>query len=161
MSAYITVPRDLTQVKPKVALNLTKRQLICFSIGAAIGVPSFFVIKHFAGTTAATGSMIIIMLPMFLLAMFERNGQFLETILRHYIEARVIRPKVRPYKTDNYYSALMREMKAQEEVNRIVELSKKNTDEKKAARGGHRTAKALNEGRAERDPGDRKKRKKE
>ena len=49
MSAYIPVPRDLTQVKPKVALNLTKRQLICFSIAAAIGVPSFFVIKYFAG----------------------------------------------------------------------------------------------------------------
>ena len=161
MSAYIPVPRDLTQVKPKVALNLTKRQLICFSIGAAIGVPSFFVIKHFAGTTAATGSMIIIMLPMFFLAMFERNGQFLETILRHYIEARVIRPKVRPYKTDNYYSALMREVKAQEEVNRIVELSKKNTDEKKAARGGDRTAKAPDEGRTEGNQGDRKKRKKE
>ncbi|MBR0091959.1 MAG: PrgI family protein, partial [Lachnospiraceae bacterium] len=112
MSAYISVPRDLTQVKPKVALNLTTRQLICFSIAAAIGVPSFFLIKHFAGTTAATGSMIIIMLPMFFLAMYERNGQFLETILRHYIEARLIRPKVRPYKTDNYYSALMREMKA-------------------------------------------------
>lgn len=161
MSAYIPVPRDLTQVKPKVALNLTKRQLICFSIAAAIGVPSFFVIKHFAGTTAATGSMIIIMLPMFFLAMYERNGQFLETILRHYIEARVIRPKERPYKTDNYYSAMMRDEKAQEEVNRIVELSKKNTDEKKAARGGNRTAKALNEGGAERDPGDRKERQKE
>lgn len=161
MSAYIPVPRDLTQVKPKVALNLTKRQLICFSIGAAIGVPSFFVIKHFAGTTVATGSMIIIMLPMFFLAMFERNGQFLETILRHYIEARVIRPKVRPYKTNNYYSALMRELKAQEEVNRIVELSKKNTDEKKAARGGDRTAQASDEGRTEGNQGDRKKRKKE
>ena len=155
MSAYIPVPRDLTQVRPKVALNLTKRQLICFSIAAAIGVPSFFVIKHFAGTTAATASMIIIMLPMFFLAMYERNGQFLETILRHYIEARVIRPRVRPYKTDNYYSAMMRDEQAQEEVNRIVELSKKNTDEKKAARRGDRTAKASDQGREEGNQGDR------
>ena len=155
MSAYIPVPRDLTQVRPKVALNLTKRQLICFSIGAVIGVPSFFLIKHFAGTTAATGSMIIIMLPMFFLAMYERNGQFLETILRHYIEARIIRPTVRPYKTDNYYSALMREIQAQEEVNRIVELSKKNTDEKKAARRGDRTAKASDQGREKGNQGDR------
>ena len=155
MSAYIPVPRDLTQVRPKVALNLTKRQLICFSIGAAIGVPSFFVIKHFAGTTAATASMIIVMLPMFFLAMYERNGQFLETILRHYIEARVIRPRVRPYKTDNYYSAMMREAQAEEEVNRIVELSKKNIDEKKAARRGDRIAKALNKGGEKGNQGDR------
>ena len=155
MSAYIPVPRDLTQVRPKVALNLTKRQLICFSIGAAIGVPSFFVIKHFAGTTAATASMIIVMLPMFFLAMYERNGQFLETILRHFIEARVIRPRVRPYKTDNYYSAMMREAQAEEEVNRIVELSKKNIDEKKAARRGDRTAEALNKGGEKGNQGDR------
>lgn len=156
MSAYIPVPRDLTQVRPKVALNLTKRQLICFSIGAAIGLPSFFVIKHFAGTTAATGSMIIIMLPMFFLAMYERNGQFLETILRHYIEVRLIRPRVRPYKTDNYYSAMMRDASAQEEVKRIVEVSKKNSDEKAAARGRDRTAEASDKGRKERDKRDRK-----
>ena len=35
---YVTVPKDLTKVKTKVLFNLTKRQLICFSIGIAIGV---------------------------------------------------------------------------------------------------------------------------
>ena len=34
--AYVPVPKDLTQVKTKVALNLTKRQLIFFSM-AAVG----------------------------------------------------------------------------------------------------------------------------
>lgn len=33
MAAYIPVPRDLTRVKSKVFFNLTKRQLICFSLG--------------------------------------------------------------------------------------------------------------------------------
>ena len=33
---YVTVPKDLTKVKTKVLFNLTKRQLICFSIGIAI-----------------------------------------------------------------------------------------------------------------------------
>ena len=27
--AYVSVPKDLTKVKNKVAFNLTKRQLIC------------------------------------------------------------------------------------------------------------------------------------
>lgn len=31
--AYVPVPKDLTKVKTKIAFNLTKRQLICFSIG--------------------------------------------------------------------------------------------------------------------------------
>ena len=34
--AYVSVPKDLTKVKNKVAFNLTKRQLICIGIGAAI-----------------------------------------------------------------------------------------------------------------------------
>ena len=29
--AYVAVPKDLSKVKSKVAFNLTKRQLICFS----------------------------------------------------------------------------------------------------------------------------------
>jgi len=32
--AYVPVPKDLTKVKTKVALNLTKRQLIFFSLAA-------------------------------------------------------------------------------------------------------------------------------
>ena len=37
--AYVPVPKDLTRVKTKVMFNLTKRQLVCFSCGALIGVP--------------------------------------------------------------------------------------------------------------------------
>ena len=29
---YVPVPKDLTKVKTKLAFNLTKRQLICFSL---------------------------------------------------------------------------------------------------------------------------------
>ena len=39
--AYVSVPKDLTKVKNKVAFNLTKRQLICIGIGAAMGIPSY------------------------------------------------------------------------------------------------------------------------
>ena len=34
--AYVPVPKDLTKVKTKVAFNLTKRQLVCFTGGALI-----------------------------------------------------------------------------------------------------------------------------
>ena len=39
--AYMPVPKDLSKVKTKVLFDLTKRQLICFSCGALIGVPLF------------------------------------------------------------------------------------------------------------------------
>ena len=31
---YVNVPNDLSKIKTKIAFNLTKRQLICFGIGA-------------------------------------------------------------------------------------------------------------------------------
>ena len=34
--AYVPIPKDLTKVRQKLILNLTKRQVICFSGGALI-----------------------------------------------------------------------------------------------------------------------------
>lgn len=65
MAAYISVPRDLTKVKSKVAFNLTKRQLICFGTAALIGVPLFFLLRDSGGNTAATLGMMAVMLPAF------------------------------------------------------------------------------------------------
>ena len=108
MAAYISVPRDLTKVKAKIAFNLTKRQLICFGSAALIGVPLFFVLKDSGGNTAATLGMMAIMLPAFFLGMYEKNGQPAEKLLAHYVRARFLRPKIRIYKTNNYYALLMK-----------------------------------------------------
>ena len=120
MAAYIPVPRDLTRVKSKVFFNLTKRQLICFGAAALIGVPIFFLVKSTGNVSLAALSMIIVMLPLFFLAMYEKDGQPLEVIAGYFIQAKFIRPKVRPYKTDNYYDALMRQHNLEKEVNAIV-----------------------------------------
>ena len=119
MAAYIPVPRDLTRVKTKVFFNLTKRQLICFGAAALIGVPCFFLVKSSGNVSLAALAMIIVMLPLFFLAMYEKDGQPLEVIAGHFIQAKFIRPKVRPYKTNNY-DALMRQYQLEKEVERIV-----------------------------------------
>ena len=108
MAAYISVPRDLTKVKSKVAFNLTKRQLLCFGTAALIGVPLFFVLRDSGGNTAATLGMMAVMLPAFFLGMYEKNGQPLEKLLSYYVQSRFLRPKIRPYKTNNYYAILMK-----------------------------------------------------
>ena len=120
MAAYIPVPRDLTRVKTKAFFNLTKRQLVCFGTAALIGVPLFFGIKSFGNVSLATMVMIIVLLALFFLAMYEKDGQPLEVIAGYFIQAKFIRPKVRPYQTDNYYDALMRQYKLENEVERIV-----------------------------------------
>lgn len=117
MAMYISVPRDLTRVKTKVFFNLTKRQLICFSIGAAIGLPVFFLLKAVAANISfATLGMLGVMMPAFMMAMYEKNGQPLEKIMKHYIEAMFVRPKVRPYKTNNYYKLIEQIGKEVEDV---------------------------------------------
>ena len=125
MASYISVPRDLTKVKSKVVLNLTKRQVICFSIAAAIGVPTFFLLKHFASVSSASMGMIMIMLPMFFFGMYEKNGEPLEVILFHFIQANIIRPKKRIYETRNYYELLHRQAVAEEEIEKILRKYRK------------------------------------
>lgn len=120
MAAYIPVPRDLTKVKTKVFFNLTKRQLLCFGAAALIGVPIFFLVKSSGNVSLAALAMMIVMLPLFFLAMYEKDGQPLEVIAGHFIQSKFIRPKVRPYQTNNYYDVLMRQNQLEKEVNAIV-----------------------------------------
>lgn len=120
MAAYIPVPRDLTRVKTKVFFNLTKRQLVCFSAAALLGLPLFFWVKSFGNVSLASLTMILVMLPLFFLAMYEKDGQPLEVIAGHFIQSKFIRPKIRPYRTDNYYDALLRQYQLEKEVETIV-----------------------------------------
>lgn len=122
--AYVTVPKDLSKIKAKVLFGLTKRQLVCFTPAVLLGVPLFFLLKGSAGNTTATLCMMMVMLPFFLFAMYEKNGQPLEVILRQMIESKFIRPKNRPYQTNNFYEALKKQCDLEMEVKRIVQNRK-------------------------------------
>ncbi len=108
---FVPVPKDLAKVKTKVAFNLTKRQLICFSIAAAVGVPCYLFSKGPLGNTGAVLLMIGLMLPFFFFAMYEKDEQPAEKILRNIIRAKWF-PARRPYKTENLYQYLETEGKA-------------------------------------------------
>lgn len=47
--AYVTITKDLTEVKDKVAFGLTKRQIVCFSLGGIAGVGTYFLTRHSLG----------------------------------------------------------------------------------------------------------------
>ena len=84
------------------------------------------------GATSAALCMILVMLPFFLFALYEKNGQTLEVILGHLIQCKFIRPKRRIYQTNNAYSALVRQAKLEKEVRAIAEKNGKTG--KRAAR---------------------------
>ena len=125
--AYVTVPKDLSKVKSKFILNLTKRQVVCFGGGALIGVPLFFLTKGVIGNTPAAMLMMIAMLPLFLFGIYEKNGMPLEKLLSHIVQTQFIRPKQRPYQTDNFYAAVMQQIQIDKEVRRIVRCKDPNS----------------------------------
>ena len=118
--AYVTVPKDLSKIKTKVAFNLTKRQIVCLGAALLVGLPLFFLLKGSAGTTLAAMAMIVVMLPCFLFAMYERHGQPLEVVVKNIIQTKFTRPKERPYQTENFYAVLERQRKLEKEVSAIV-----------------------------------------
>ena len=132
--AYVTVPKDLSKIKTKVAFNLTKRQIVCLGAALLVGLPLFFLLKGSAGTTLAAMAMIVVMLPCFLFAMYERHGQPLEVVVRNVVQTKFTRPKERPYRTENLYAVLEKQRKLEKEVSAIA---KGNT---KKQRGGKRKA---------------------
>ena len=136
--AYVNVPKDLTKVKTKVLFNLTKRQLICFGSGALIGVPLFFLLKGPIGTSPAVMVMMLVMIPAMLFAMYEKNGQPLEVIIRNIIRVCITRPKQRPYQTNNFYAVLERQRQLDREVYSIVHKKEADPRRKKADRSRNR-----------------------
>ena len=107
--AFVNVPKDLSKVKTKVALNLTKRQLLCFGAAAVIGIPVYILTRGTVGNSAGVLLMIAVMLPLFFMGIYEKDGMPAEKMLRNIIRARFAWPGKRPYKTENLYEILVKE----------------------------------------------------
>lgn len=130
--AYVTIPKDLTKVKSKVLFGLTRRQLICFGAAVLVGVPLFFLLRNTVDSSTATLCMILVMLPFFLFAMYERHGQPLEVVIEQMVQALFVRPKERPYQTNNFYAAIERQISVEKEVRTVVQKTKTAGNTKKA-----------------------------
>ena len=116
---FVPVPKDLTRVKTKVAFNLTKRQLVCFGAGGLVGIPTYLFSRASLGNETAALLMIGLMLPYLFFGIYEKDGQPLEKILKHFVYAQFLTPKERPYQTNNLYAALMRQAGYDKEVSKI------------------------------------------
>ena len=67
------------------------------------GVPFYFLMRDTLGTSNAAAGMVLLMLPEFFFALYEKNGMHLETILTNFISVRFKRPSVRRYEVENLY----------------------------------------------------------
>ena len=124
MAISVPVPKDLSGIKTKVALNLTKRQIICFSGAAIAGVPLYFLAKDVIGTQGAAFIMVGVMLPFFFLAMYTKDGFPAEKILYFMIRQKFLTPGIRPYRSENLYKQLEEREKIRKEVRYLEEKAK-------------------------------------
>lgn len=112
MAQYVTIPKDLSEIKQKFFAGLTKRQCICFGIGAVMGVPVFFLTKDFLGTTMAVNLMAVLALPAIICGFYRKNGLYLEQVvinmLRYYQNTRIL-----TYQSENIFIKISDEIEYQ------------------------------------------------
>lgn len=100
--AYVNVPKDLTKVKTKVALNLTKRQLIGFTIAGLIGFPVYLMVKKVLPNDLSMLIMIGVSFPIIFATLYEKDGIYFEKYLKYIIDKK-IQTSIRIYKTECIY----------------------------------------------------------
>ena len=81
--AYVPIPKDLKKVKTKVAFNLTRRQLIGFSVAALVGIPTYLFMRKFVPNDIAIIFLIVATLPIFFITLFEKDGLTFEKYFKY------------------------------------------------------------------------------
>ena len=81
--AYVPIPKDLKKVKTKVAFNLTKRQLIGFTIAGLIGIPIYLFMRKVVPNDIAVIFLTLSTLPIFFITLFEKDGLPFEKYFKH------------------------------------------------------------------------------
>ena len=110
--AYVNVPKDLTKVKTKVALNLTKRQLIGFTIAGLIGFPVYLMVKKVLPNDLSMLIMIGVSFPIIFATLYEKDGIYFEKYLKYIIDKKR-QTSIRIYKTECIYD-IKKQRKEQE-----------------------------------------------
>lgn len=132
---YVTVYKDLNRIHPKVMFHLTKRQLICFALAGAVGLPFYWYTRAALGSDVSLLLMMLLCVPFLLAAVYRsrRTGEPFEKILLHVLRAKFIYPQTRPYKSENIYAAVQRQILEEREVKRLAK-AKQSKKAPKAAR---------------------------
>lgn len=93
--AYVPIPKDLNKVKTKVAFNLTKRQLIGFTLAGLVGIPVYLFMRKFVLNDIAVIFLIVSTLPIFFITLFEKDGLTFEKYFKNIYLHKFYQPQKR------------------------------------------------------------------
>lgn len=102
---YVTIPKDLTVIKQKFLLGLTKRQFLCYGGAALVGVPILFLTK---GNLLGFIFVFILAAPLVACA-HELNGMYMDKVARIIINF-YKKPRIRTYQSENLYLQIEKEI---------------------------------------------------
>jgi hypothetical protein len=120
MAHYVQIPKDLNDIKQKFMFNLTKRQVVSFSIGFAVGVPLFFLTRNIVGLSGGIMIMGCCAAPALICGLYKKNGIYFEQVILNMVRY-FRRPRKRIYRTTNFYACVERQL----EYNRLRSLLRK------------------------------------
>ena len=92
---YVPIPKDLKKVKTKVAFNLTRRQLIGFTLAGLVGIPVYLFMRKFMPNDIAILFLIVSTLPIFFVTLFEKDGLTFEKYFKHIYLHKFYQPQKR------------------------------------------------------------------
>ena len=121
--AYVKIPKDLSRVKTKVALNLTKRQLIGFSIAGLFGFPTYLLCKNFLSTDISMILMSLVVLPILFATLYEKDNQPFEKHLAYILRFHKSK-KIRIYQAKSIYNTGKKKGEIKMRIKRKTPISK-------------------------------------
>ena len=127
----INTPKDLNNVKTRMAFGLTKRQIICFAIGGGIGFPLYLVLRKVLPTDVSALVMMAVIFPVFFFAIYEKDGKTAEQVLFDIYNQRIRSKGIRRYRSQNIYEQLEEKENIRKEIRRLEAKKNKGGSERK------------------------------
>ncbi len=120
MAQYVEIPKDFDEIRQKVALGLTKRQLISFGTALVMGGIAFALTVDKLGMTGASYCLFLTAAPAVLFGVYHHNGLYLEDKLKlmyNYYKSN----KIKTYQTENIFDKIEKAMEYKK-LKRMVAL---------------------------------------
>ena len=123
MAHYVSIPKDLNDIKEKFIMGLTKRQVLCFGIGLVLGAPVFFLTRNALGMSGAIFAMGAVAAPAILCGLYRKNGVFLEKQVK-FMREYFTMPRKRFYKSTNIFMSIERHIEYMKIKKKLADAEK-------------------------------------
>lgn len=125
MALYIEVPKDLNEIKQKLAVGLTKRQLVFFLIAGAAGGLTFWATYKQIGPTYAAYCLFAVAAPIVFLGIYNFNGLTIEEKIKMIYRYKK-GCRLKTYQSENIYNTIENALEYRRLYRTVKEYERRN-----------------------------------